>query len=96
MTISSAYLIDYVYDGFGYIDCVFDIISWSKLQDRKATKLNIAIKHEGSMFHPLDLGTRFHHTISNIYFNNNQKTITGSVHEDNIVFFKKKTERNIF
>ena len=80
LTIPSSYLVDYVCDGFAYIDCVFGIISISKLQDRKAAKhvLTIAMKHKPilCLTHWIKGRDLVHHTISNIYFNNNQKTIT--------------------
>jgi hypothetical protein len=94
LIVPSSYLIDYVCDGFAYIDCVFDIINSSKLQDRKAAKLvlNIAMKNEAflCLTHWIKGRDYVHHTISNIYFNNNRKVITDCVHKDNIVAFKKR------
>ena len=94
ITKPSSYLVHYVCDGFAYIDCVFDIISISKLQDRKETKLflNIAMKHEPFLCftHRMKGMDLAHQTISSIYFNNNGKFVTDLVHKDNIVSFKKR------
>ena len=96
LTISSLSHMEYVCDGFAYIDHAFDIICSSRLQKRKSFELVLHKTTDHVTFLCLDHCSKgldlFHSFVINIYPNNSRKRVSDTVTTENIVGFKKKSK----
>ena len=92
-TLPSEFLVTYVCDCFAFIDHAINVITSSKMKERAAAEhlLNVVMFHEPflSSVHWSKGQSMTHRIIGNIYFNNKRKIVNDSVHEDNVLSFKK-------
>ena len=94
LTLPSECLVTYVCDCFAFADHDINVITSSKMKERTAAEhlLNVVIFHEPFLcsVHWSKGQSITHRIIANIHFNNKRKIMTGSVHKDNVVSFKRR------
>ena len=94
LTVPSSSLVDYVCNGFAYIDHAICIINSSKLPVRKAAKLILQNTMKDYCFlcenHNVTGLEIVNTIIANIYFNNSRKRTNDATVVDNIVTFRKR------